>query len=149
MAGSNWKEHSVVIANCSGECCALPVEVHLWEGFVPDFRVVAHGVHDHLGFHSLCSISKAELDLLAIFAIFIYQTAFVAFLLRSTYDPLYVWRLPMCLLRLGKYQKITSKILWEKLEVLPLKYQNPRVRSECVSLGFSSTCSHHSPRNTS
>lgn len=58
MAGSNWKEHSVVIANCSGECCALPLEVHPWVGFVPDFRVVAHGVHDYFGFHSLCNIPK-------------------------------------------------------------------------------------------
>lgn len=70
MAGSNWKEHSVVIANCSGECCALPLEVHPWVGFVPDFRAVAHRVHDHLRFHSLCSISKAELDLLVIFCYF-------------------------------------------------------------------------------
>lgn len=152
MAGSNWKERRVVIANCSGECCALPLEMHPWVGFIPDFGVVAQRFGDHLGFHSLCSISKAELDLLAIFAIFICQTASVAVLLWSTYPskhPQYVWRLPMCLLRLGKEQKIMSKILWEKLEVLSLKFQNPRVRNECVPLGFPSTCSHHSPRSIS
>lgn len=49
MAGSNWKEHSVVIANCSGECCALTLEACPWVGFAPDFRVVARRVHDRGG----------------------------------------------------------------------------------------------------
>lgn len=48
-----------------------------------------------------------------------------------------------------KRPKIMSKILWEELEVLSLRFQNPAARSECVSLGFSSACSRHSPRNIS
>lgn len=36
MADSNGKEHNVVIANCSRECCALPLDVGLLVYFVSD-----------------------------------------------------------------------------------------------------------------
>lgn len=81
MADNNGKEHNVMIANCSRECHALPLDVGLWEVL----RVHHHGV-----FRSLYSISKADLVLLAIFAIFICQTAYVALLLWNTYDPLMI-----------------------------------------------------------
>ena len=149
MADSNGKEHNVVIANCSRECRTLPLDVGPWVHFAPNFRGVVLRVHDV--FHSLYSISKAELFLLAIFAVFICRTVYVTFLLWYTYDPLYAWRLSKDLSRLGKDSEKKCLKSWGKLEVFSLKFQNPTLSSKCVSLGFSSTstCSRHSPRNIS
>jgi len=80
MADCNGKEHNVVIANCSRESRALPLDVSLRVRFVPNFCGVVLRVRDH-DFHSLYSISKAVLFLSASFAIFICLTVYVAFLL--------------------------------------------------------------------
>lgn len=108
-------------------------------------------VHDHDAFLSLYSISKAELFLLAIFAIFICWTVYVAFFLWNTCDPLYAWRLTEDFSRLGKDTERKFLKSWEKLEVFSLKFQNPTLSREGVLLGFSSTgtSSCCSPRYTS
>lgn len=61
MADSGGKEHNVVIANCSREWRALPLDVDLWVHFVPDFCGAVCRAREHNIFHSLCRISKADL----------------------------------------------------------------------------------------